>query len=134
MIDLTPWERRALTLLERAAGAGRPCPTNDDVADWLRCSHTKAADVVAALDTMGVIRIHRHANRRVIEITSTGRRTELTAKRLRLHDALHDSSPKRPLAVLHYHAPCSWCGCRPDACSCPSGRASRGEGAAGVAA
>ncbi|MDR7101504.1 hypothetical protein [Croceicoccus sp. BE223] len=130
MTDLTPWERKALTLLERAALAERPCPTNDDVADWLRCSHAKAAGVVAALDTSGVIRIHRHANRRVIEIVATGRRTALTAKRLRLHDALHDSSPKRPLAVLHYHTGCSWCGCRVDVCSCRDGKAARGEMAA----
>lgn len=134
MSDLTPWDRRALTLFERAALAGRPCPTNDDVADWLGCSHAKAAAVVAGLDVMGVIRIHRAGNQRAIEIASTGHRTALTAKRVQMLGALHDTSLKKPVAVLRYHAPCTWCGCRPDACSCPSGRASRGESAAGMAA
>ncbi len=130
MTDLTPYQRRALTLFERAALAARPCPTNDDVADALRCSHSKAGAVVAELDELGVIRIIREGRTRTVEIASTGLRTRPTQQTRFINRTTFERIHRQPAAILQHHTGCTWCGCRVDVCACRDGRAARGEVAA----
>lgn len=129
MIDLTPVQRKVLTLFERAALAGRPCPTNGDIAHWFDCENSTAGRIISALQDKGAIRvIHPDGgNSRLIEIVATGKRTGPTRQTRFVNRTQHEIAVRRPLAVLHHHAPCGWCGSRVDACSCAPGRAARGE-------
>lgn len=129
MSGLSPIERRALTLFERSAVAGRRGPTNPEIAEALGCGDTWAADVVAALRDRGFIRIERVKYGRVVEIASTGLRTAEPGEPVSRHMVEGANAPRVPTTVLRHHAPCTWCGSRPDACVCPDGVAAR-EGAA----
>ncbi|MDR7102973.1 hypothetical protein [Croceicoccus sp. BE223] len=130
MTRLTAEQRKALLLFERAALAAQPCPTNEDVAEVLDCSHTKAGVVVADLDALGLIRVTREGRTRTVEIVATGLRTAPTRRWQFINRTTYDRAERNPAAILQYHTGCAWCGCRVDVCSCRDGKAARGEMAA----
>jgi hypothetical protein len=67
---------KMLRALERAANAGVPCPSNDDLSRTLGyASPSKASDLIAMLETIGFITVERGCDTRVVTIVKTGKRT-----------------------------------------------------------
>ena len=68
--------QRLYTALERAANAGSPCPSNDDLASTLSYANpSRISDLMSLLETMGFITVERGHNIRVVTIVKTGKRT-----------------------------------------------------------
>lgn len=69
--------RRAMAMLNRAAEAGDRCPSNLELADALGgSSPSMGANIVALLETMGLIAVERFGCGRVVTILSTGKATQ----------------------------------------------------------
>lgn len=68
---LTPMEGRLLGLLERAADAGLPCPTNLELA--LEIGRDDVAPLVRALCHKGHIMIESGHQWRIVTLTACGR-------------------------------------------------------------
>jgi hypothetical protein len=73
MADLTNYERTVLRMIEGAAEAGLPCPSNLDIEMELGCNSTSVAPVVVRrLEEKGFIIVTRYQRAREITVTSTG--------------------------------------------------------------
>lgn len=73
MPELTNYERIVLRMIEEAALAGFPCPSNLDIEMELGCNSTSVAPVVVRkLEEKGFITVTRYQRAREITITSTG--------------------------------------------------------------
>lgn len=60
----------------RAAEAGRPCPTNDEICGIIGLTSTgSAARAVHRLEAAGVISVQRFSMGRIVTITATGQKT-----------------------------------------------------------
>lgn len=68
-------QRRVLQLLEAAAEAGAPCPSNRELCEALGMERLDASDVVLALEARRLIRVERLSNARIVTIVATGKRT-----------------------------------------------------------
>ena len=67
---------RILAMLERAADAGQPCPTNAEITEALGTSSLSTApDTIARLERDGLITVERGIRSRVVTIVATGHRT-----------------------------------------------------------
>jgi SOS-response transcriptional repressor LexA len=67
---------KMLRALERAANAGVPCPSNEDLSRTLGyASPSKASDLIATLETIGFITVERGSDTRVVTIVKTGKGT-----------------------------------------------------------
>ena len=65
-----------LTILERAANAGEPCPTNQTLAQLLGYSSTNGpSGLVNLLEVSGFIAVERSNAGRVVTISKSGKRT-----------------------------------------------------------
>lgn len=76
MMDMTIWERRALSAIERAANEGQRFPTADDLMEAVGCeSHASTVNLVRRLEQHGMIQVERYQRERVGTIVATGKRT-----------------------------------------------------------
>lgn len=74
--DLSSAQKRALAAIERAAEAGEPCPSNNDLADLLgHASPSAGSDIVRELEALGLILVERFQQARRVTILATGRVT-----------------------------------------------------------
>lgn len=75
-MKLLPREITILDEIEKAARAGQPCPTNIELSHTLGAASTSAANnAVSRLQDLGLIKIERGSNWRVITILATGQHT-----------------------------------------------------------
>lgn len=102
---------RILSAIIGAADVGRPCPTNNELADIGGCqSASGAAGLVRALERKGLIAVTRYAYQRQVTITSSGKQTalvgnpgreisdaEFTRRHARRTDAARDRAPKKAI-------------------------------------
>lgn len=73
MPDLTNYEQTVLRMIEVAAEAGLPCPSNLDIEMELGCNSTSVAPVVVRrLEEKGFIIVTRYQRAREITVASTG--------------------------------------------------------------
>lgn len=76
MPELNSFEVTVLAMIELAAMAGRPCPSNLDMEMELGCNSTSVAPgVVKSLEDKGYIRVTRYQRAREVEIIGTGAKT-----------------------------------------------------------
>lgn len=123
MAQLPDNEASAYAILERAALAQQPCPTNFDLAAQLDCNPKTAIQLVARLKDKGMIAVEPTTHGRVVEIVARGIRTAPTVTKRRVVREREDYIVRRPAAILTSHTPCFRCGARPDACACSYRRA-----------
>ena len=112
--------RRAL---RDAAEADRPCPSNWALAELIDAAHAYIPSaIISRLEAQDEFRVQReHWGRRIVYadglMTGLADYVPATAKRLEVASiAPTRAMPKRTARG----APCRNCGCRADACSCPS--------------
>jgi hypothetical protein len=72
-------QKRVLGLLEAAAAACAPCPSNSDLCAALGLPRLAASEVIGALEARGLIRVERLSNFRVVTIVETGAQTAAPA-------------------------------------------------------
>lgn len=73
---LNEYERITLKMLEQAAEAGVPCPSNLDIEMELGCNSTSVAPtVVKMLEDKGIISVTRYQRTRDVTILATGKST-----------------------------------------------------------
>lgn len=66
---------RMLQQLEQAANLSLPCPSNQQLADWLQLSSAaRASEIVVELEKRGIVAV-THDNGRQVTICKTGKRT-----------------------------------------------------------
>jgi hypothetical protein len=72
-------EEVVLAAITRAANAGYPCPTADDLLDLLPQFHSVSVtvDIVNRLEAEGMIEVERYQRGRRVKIVSTGNMTAL---------------------------------------------------------
>ncbi|MFZ5705704.1 MAG: hypothetical protein ACOY5R_10600 [Pseudomonadota bacterium] len=118
---MAPRTRLIYRMLVDAAEAGRPCPSNADIAAQTSGdARSYGTYALQQLEQMGLIRIHRSHNARIVTIVATGKVTadpdtvptpkqsRLSASRMRIDDLPAGAS----LAVDR--SPCPRCGTRRD--------------------
>lgn len=73
---LNEYERITLKMIEDAAEADKPCPSNLDIEMALGCNSTSVAPtVVKMLEGKGLIEVTRYQRAREVKIVSTGKST-----------------------------------------------------------
>jgi len=76
MKTTTGQDMTVFRLLERAANAGKECPSNNDIADALGCASCSCGPrVMNRLEAAGLISVQRGGQSRVVTICATGKRT-----------------------------------------------------------
>lgn len=127
--DLTFNERALLQMIETAADAGLPCPSNTKIADSIQtyCGST----LLCSLKRKGLVRIESAGARRIVTILASGKRTaaEMPNQQLRPSEKRKN---RRTQSHLHRPDPetlprvdrdaCFYCGSRGDVCQCRKGR------------
>ncbi|WP_230772065.1 hypothetical protein [Sphingomonas sp. Leaf4] len=83
--ELSGSSQRLYRTLSALAGAGTPCPTNDDLGEQVGCDPRAVARAFIELRDRDLISVEPVRNRRRVTITSTGRMTGIVAqvKRIR---------------------------------------------------
>lgn len=119
---LSPTLATALKMIERAANAGLPCPTNEAIAAHLGISSIgTASGYLSTLQKRGFIAVERGQMSRVVTILATGRRTSWEVRcqhvaRLKKRAYTKRSEEARQKPLLHHvcRDPCPRCGTRAD--------------------
>jgi SOS-response transcriptional repressor LexA len=76
MQPLTRQESIVLAMIERAAFAGQPCPSNLDIEMQLDCNSSSIAPtIIRRLEEKGYIKVTRYQRAREVTLTSTGMST-----------------------------------------------------------
>lgn len=131
MLSLSPALQRAFDLIEKAANAGAPCPTNEAIARHMRIrSIGTASGYLSRLRDLGVIRLERGQNSRIVTIVATGRRTSGPPSAAHVSRGRVAEHRQVPLSRHVSREPCPRCGARADfGCGHSGQRLSVGIGA-----
>ncbi|AKM09862.1 hypothetical protein AB433_07485 [Croceicoccus naphthovorans] len=115
-------ERKVLRFLERQTD-GR-CPKNSEIAEHLRSSgESHVSDLLRALEDKGFIARGGSRKQRTIRLNISGRVLEGNSE-ARTGQTLR-ADPPMPTVLRGRAAPCTYCGCRVDACTCRDGSVRR---------
>jgi DNA-binding FadR family transcriptional regulator len=66
---------KIFSVIRQAAERGEVCPTNDILAERFACGKTAIVNALHFLESVGMIRVERGSDRRVVTIVSSGLRT-----------------------------------------------------------
>lgn len=114
-MGLTPALRRVFSLVEQAADKGQPCPTNEAIAAHMGIkSIGTASGYLSHLQRLGVIRLDRGQNARVVTIRATGRQTSGEPGPVHISRRRVAEHRQAPLILSAHREPCPRCGVRPD--------------------
>lgn len=113
-----------LAILKRAAEAGEPCPTNDDIVDEAHLGEaSNATAVMNSLREAGLITVVSHGGYRRVIINETGKSTDWTTRPKRYVKRVEADAGRvlsgifrgdlPPERYLH-RDPCFCCGVRGD--------------------
>ena len=125
-------DRKILGMIEKAAEAGLPCPTNPEIAEAVGLnSVSSGTEYLKRLEYLNLVKVDRYAGSRIVTILKTGKRTAGTPGKPHWRHRVIAAKPKAPIVsvserIFARHqvdaeAPrdarytCPRCGCRSDA-------------------
>jgi hypothetical protein len=119
-------ERAILRAIRQAAKAQQPCPSNAELAALIGSPGAGTpSHIVQDLERRGEFTVARHGWARTV-FFDDGHHTAFPSLRPSATSARRADRPAAvPIARTGAGAPCGSCGCRGDACSCPTFRAVR---------
>lgn len=111
--EMTPLQASVFEIIEKAANASKPAPSNAEIAEQLHVRPDVVGNVLGHIRTKNMIKLERYDNRnnRVFTICATGKTTQLPCEAAVQRQAEIDAAEETPV-------PCWRCGCRKEACGC----------------